>query len=79
MSGVKGPRHELEPKDDFKKRNGYSPNKADSLSIACEGARRLGLMIEQGEGGGSTEDDDWFSTEADDYRKAIRENLLNHQ
>jgi hypothetical protein len=36
-------------------------------------------MIEQGEGGGGEQDDDWFSTEADDYRKAIRENLLNHQ
>jgi hypothetical protein len=40
-------RYELEPKDDYKLRNGgESPNHADSLVIGVEGARRLGFNIE---------------------------------
>ena len=39
-------RYELETKDDYKLRNsGESPNCADSLVIACEGARRRGFMV----------------------------------
>ena len=39
-------RYELETKDDYKLRNGgESPNKADSLVIAVEGARRRGFQI----------------------------------
>ncbi len=37
---------ELETKDDFKKRFGKSPDLFDCLSIACEGARRLGFQIQ---------------------------------
>lgn len=44
---VYGDRYELETKDKYKLRNGgESPNYADSLVIACEGARRLGFTIE---------------------------------
>ncbi len=39
-------RYELETKDDYKLRNGgESPNHADSLAIAIEGARRRGFQI----------------------------------
>jgi hypothetical protein len=41
-------RYELETKDDYKLRNsGESPNRADSLVIAVEGARRRGFQIKK--------------------------------
>lgn len=41
-------RYELETKDDYKLRNsGESPNRADSLVIAVEGARRKGFQIKK--------------------------------
>lgn len=43
---VSNDRYELETKDDYKLRyEGESPNHADSLAIAVEGARRLGFSI----------------------------------
>ncbi len=47
-SYVSRDRYELETKEDYKLRNsGESPNKADSLVIAVEGARRRGFQIEK--------------------------------
>jgi len=43
---VKGDKYELETKDEMKLRTGFSPDLADWLAIAMEGARRNGFMIE---------------------------------
>ena len=42
----KGDRYSIETKEEMKTRVGFSPDLADWLAIAVEGARRLGFMIE---------------------------------
>lgn len=42
---VKGDKYELESKEDMKPRFGRSPDLADSLSVAVEGARQRGFQI----------------------------------
>jgi hypothetical protein len=44
-SEVGGARIEIEPKDKMKIRVGYSPDYADWLATAVEGARRRGFQI----------------------------------
>jgi len=55
-------RYELETKDDYKLRNsGESPNRADSLVIAVEGARRRGFQIRKATNGAQeTKSNDWL-------------------
>lgn len=70
-------RYELETKEDFKQRNGYSPNKADAAAIAMEMALRLGLRLARldvADGPG----DDFFDEDARKYRELIQGALLNH-
>lgn len=42
---VRGDKKELETKEDTKKRLGRSPDLADAVACLCEGARRLGFVI----------------------------------
>lgn len=42
-----GNKTELESKVDFKEKFGRSPDAADCIAIACEGARRLGFVIDE--------------------------------
>jgi hypothetical protein len=68
-------RYELETKDDYKLRNaGESPNRADSLVIACEGARRRGFVIAKlaSAESATTKVDEWLNTAIIRHRK-IRE------
>jgi hypothetical protein len=75
---VSGNRFEAEPKSDMKERTGYSPDLADSLCIAIEGARRLGLRIDAI--GVTTEDadDDYWQREQKAYQDEISSHLLIH-
>lgn len=74
-------RYELESKDDYKLRNsGESPNFADSLVIGVEGARRLGFEIKTlRHNEDESDDDDFFESEAREYREAIENRLLVHR
>ena len=78
---VGGDRYELETKVEFKERLGFSPNYADWLSIAVEGARRLGFLIERLRGieGAEQEDDDWLAREQEKHRKFVRSSELKYQ
>lgn len=63
---VTGDRIELETKAETKKRMGQSPDQADWLAIAVEGARRKGFMIEGIKEQGTTVDpdaEDWLAKE----------------
>jgi hypothetical protein len=70
-------RYELETKLEYKARMSSSPNEGDAVAIAFEGARRRGFSLASSPSDHSS-DDDFFVQEADDYRSAIRSNLLNH-
>lgn len=72
-------RYELETKDEMKERTGYSPDLADWLAIAVEGARRLGLMIESlPEEGGASEGDDYLLKELAQYMAKRRKMSLRY-
>lgn len=68
---VTGDRIELETKAETKKRMGQSPDQADWLAIAVEGARRRGFLIEGIKEGGSiveNEDADWLAKEHEKFK-----------
>jgi len=77
---ARGDRYELESKEDFKKRCGYSPNKADMISIGVEGARRLGFQIgrmrevNQGE----EQEEHWLEREAKSFRQLMKKKELTY-
>jgi hypothetical protein len=74
-------RYELETKADYKLRyQGDSPNHADSLVIAVEGARRLGFVIESlSEGDGAkSKDDDYLENELRRYRSGAKKRQLHY-
>lgn len=82
---VNGNRIEVEPKndpkkkEDLKRRLGKSPDLADVAAIAVEGARQRGFKIGRlGENVDSKkeETEDWFETEAREYRESIEGALL---
>lgn len=82
---VAGNKIEVEPKsdpkkkEDLKRRLGKSPDLADCCVIGIEGARQLGFVIDRlGLGIMEEEDDDFFESEALEYRQAIESNLLTH-
>ena len=79
---VSNNRYELETKDDYKLRNGgESPNKADSLVIGVEGARRLGFAIEAiPEPGREVKaDDDYLEKELARYRQQRKNRQLHYE
>lgn len=68
---VSGDRIELETKAETKKRMGQSPDQADWLAIAVEGARRRGFTIEGIKEGGSNVDkeaEDWLQQELKKFK-----------
>ena len=73
-------RFQIETKDDYKLRNsGESPNHADSLVIAVEGARRLGFEIRNlRESAAPREDDDWLEREHQKYRRYVKKSELKY-
>jgi len=77
---VKGDKYELETKDEMKLRTGFSPDLADWLAIAVEGARRNGFMIESQPEyeGANRKDDDYLQTELTKYRQGIKKRQLNY-
>lgn len=77
---VTGDRYEMESKTDMKERVGYSPDLADWLAIAVEGARRLGFVIERLNSVGvkRTEMDDWLERELSQHRQMMRKTQLTY-
>ena len=78
---VYGDRYELEPKDEYKLRNGgESPNYADSLVIGVEGARRLGFSIENTPDPNAplTGGDDYLERELAKYQKERKSRQLSY-
>ena len=76
----KGDRYELETKEEMKLRCGYSPDLADWLAIAVEGARRLGFMIEtlpEFQGQNKT-DDDYLAKEVAKHRQERKRMTLTY-
>lgn len=74
-----GMRYELETKQDFKRRHGYSPNKADCASIGVEGCRRLGFIIERmKDPGAESKDPDWLEKELREQREQRKKNSLTY-
>lgn len=73
-------RFQLETKDDYKLRySGESPNNADSLVIAVEGARRLGFEIRNlRESTAPKEDADWLAREHEKYRRYVKKSELSY-
>ena len=73
-------RFQIETKDDYKLRNsGESPNHADSLVIAVEGARRLGFEIRNLRESTAVKDEvDWLETEHAKYRKYVKKSELKY-
>jgi hypothetical protein len=71
-------RYELESKDDYKLRcGGESPNHADSLAIAVEGARRLGFQITAlSERNTVAKKPDWLDDLSGDYQTFMKERHL---
>lgn len=84
---IRNNKYSVEPKTSsqptkpgFKQRMGYSPDLADWLSIAVEGARQRGFEIKKLGIAHQTEDEDnYFAEEAKRYAAAIKSNLLTHQ
>lgn len=76
----KGDRYELETKEEMKQRIGFSPDLADWLAIALEGARRLGFMIEGvPESSGTKKDDpDYLQKALTEYRRSIKKRQLSY-
>ena len=78
---VSNNRYELEVKDEYKQRNGgESPDRADSLAIAIEGARRLGFTIESipETGREKKPDDDYLEKELKRYRQERKTRTLHY-
>lgn len=78
---AKGGRYELETKDEMKLRCGYSPDLADWLGIAVEGARRLGFMVEalpefQGQ---NKENEEYLKIELTKYRQSLKKRSLSYK
>ncbi len=70
-------RYELESKDDYKLRNGESPNHADSVVIAVEGARQRGFKIEDPALKIiKATSPDWLEKHTSDYSKFMKERQL---
>jgi len=78
VPGPLGQRYELETKPEFKSRNMYSPNKADVASIAVEGCRRLGFVIEKSKPVTGDEREDWLSDAFEKHRQVIRKSELKY-
>jgi hypothetical protein len=77
---VSGNKLEVESKDDYKLRVKHSPNKFDSLAIAIERARQMGLRIDKlgGDDVRSSKGEDYFEKEAREWEELIKAGLLNH-
>jgi hypothetical protein len=72
---VSGNRYELEPKDDFKDRLGFSPDLYDCFCIGLEGARQRGFRIEtigKGVDIASGAREDYLAKEQVDYRRDLK-------
>ena len=69
---VNGDRFELETKEETKARMGCSPDLADWLAIAVEGARRLGFIIERIRTEETEkEEDDWLERELEKHKRSF--------
>lgn len=81
VPGPIGPRYELETKPEFKARNTYSPNKADVVKIAVEGARRLGFTIKNPKvhRANQVADQQWLEREVSKYRTELRKRELTYK
>lgn len=78
-SDVAAGKIDVETKEEMRERIGYSPDLFDAFVVGCEGARQLGFKIQR-LGGEIIEEssDDYFDTEAKQYREAIESGLLKH-
>lgn len=81
VPGPIGPRYELETKPEFKARNTYSPNKADVVKIAVEGARRLGFVIKNPKVHrvNQVADQQWLEREVQKYRTSLKARELTYK
>jgi len=63
---VRGDRKQVEPKDELRERTGISPDLADMLVTAIEGARRRGFVIDKlsTENQSKSKSSDWYAREA---------------
>jgi hypothetical protein len=59
----------LETKDDYKKKVGFSPDRADSLVVGIELAKRLGFIIKRQRPANDVEDDSWMRELEEKSRK----------
>ena len=78
---VKGNRYELEPKDDFKERLGYSPDFFDCACIGFEGARQRGFQIEtigRDVDVKSGNREDWLAIEQEKYKRDLKRHLPSY-
>lgn len=78
---VTGDRIELETKAETKKRMGQSPDEADWLAIAIEGARRRGFMIEGINLNGTSTDaesEDWLAKELSKFKTFVKKHELKY-
>lgn len=78
---VSGDRIELETKAETRKRMGKSPDMADWMGIAVEGARRLGFTIE-GLKESTSEDEknkDWLEQALSKFKRFVRKNELTYK
>ena len=77
---VSGNKIEVEPKDEMKDRGLKSPNQADALCVALEGARQRGFKIGQLSNSvvKEAEEDDFFAEEAKKWKDTIRSKLLKY-
>src|SRR5262249_34105433 len=76
-----GDRYELEAKQQDKQRNsGKSPNVSDACSIAVEGARRNGFLIEAmvDKTNNDRHPDEWLDQEIQKYRNNRSKRELNY-
>ncbi len=76
----KGDKYCIETKEEMKDRVGFSPDLADWLAIAVEGARRLGFTIESipDADGQSKPNDDYLERELANYRNTVKKRSLNY-
>lgn len=81
VPGPLGQRYELETKPEYKARNQESPNKADVIAIAVEGARRLGFQIRNPKKYQNPEqkDDQWLERELLKYRAFVKKSELSYR
>jgi hypothetical protein len=77
---VKGNKIELEKKELTKKRMNRSPDLADFLAIAIEGARRMGFQIASigSEKRSPNQDEDWLERELKENRKFATKHRLSY-